>query len=266
MALLQEEQPHVKVYEAMDIYFPEREPEPHPKATAQDLELVQAAQENFRDLVFGLLKDRREREKYVQEHLENDYGEAFSQVVEDLFCDYLIQLENTLPEPDFQQCSPNERGQPRPPLQTPVFIYAADTHGLTAAPNVRSLGFASSAVRLAEHSKSPDEGGLFNGVPARLPSQTPASSRNTSPPWDITSKDSMPSRLLPTGPARHPKVRWRRRKKKRKRKDLEGQRLARPRRPQTGPEEEVVVFWALRQRIPAGTSQAATEQRMPRRL
>uniref|UniRef100_A0A6J0V1W3 TERF1-interacting nuclear factor 2 isoform X1 n=2 Tax=Pogona vitticeps TaxID=103695 RepID=A0A6J0V1W3_9SAUR len=103
MAMLQEEQPHEKVYEAMDRYFPEREPEPHPEATARDLALVREAQENFRDLVFGLLRDPREREKYVQEHLENDYGEAFLRVVEDLFFDYLAQLESVLPEPNFQQ-------------------------------------------------------------------------------------------------------------------------------------------------------------------
>ncbi|KAH0626145.1 hypothetical protein JD844_000938, partial [Phrynosoma platyrhinos] len=103
MTMLQEEQPHGKIYDAVDTYFPESTPPPHPKATAQDLVLVQAAQENFRDLVLGLLSDRRQRDKYVQEHLENDYGELFSRVVEELFCDYLWQLESTLPEPNFEQ-------------------------------------------------------------------------------------------------------------------------------------------------------------------
>ncbi|XP_042331168.1 TERF1-interacting nuclear factor 2 isoform X2 [Sceloporus undulatus] len=103
MTMLQEEQPHGKIYDAIDTYFPENTPLSHPKATAEDLELVQAAQENFRDLVLGLLSDRRQQDKYVQEHLENDYGEVFSRVVEELFCDYLWQLESTLPEPNFQQ-------------------------------------------------------------------------------------------------------------------------------------------------------------------
>ncbi|XP_053117292.1 TERF1-interacting nuclear factor 2 isoform X2 [Hemicordylus capensis] len=103
MNMLQEEQPDGKIYSAIDTYFPEDEPPSHPKATAQDLELVEAAQENFRDLVLGLLSDHRQREKYVQEHLENDYGEAFLRVVEELFCDYLWQLESTLPKPCFQQ-------------------------------------------------------------------------------------------------------------------------------------------------------------------
>ncbi|KAM6453121.1 TERF1-interacting nuclear factor 2 isoform 5-T5 [Liasis olivaceus] len=103
MNMLQEEQPHGKIYDALDTYFPESESQLHPKATAQDLELVQTAQENFRVLVLGLLSDRRHQEKYVQEHLENDYGESFLQVVEELFNDYLWKLEQTLPEPHFQQ-------------------------------------------------------------------------------------------------------------------------------------------------------------------
>ncbi|KAJ6653074.1 hypothetical protein lerEdw1_010160 [Lerista edwardsae] len=103
MTMLQEEQPDGKIYTAVDTYFPENEPQSHPRVTAEDLKLVQAAQENFRDLVLGLLSDCRQREKYVQEHLETDYGAAFVQVVEDLFCDYLWQLESTLPEPCFQK-------------------------------------------------------------------------------------------------------------------------------------------------------------------
>ncbi|XP_062993442.1 TERF1-interacting nuclear factor 2 isoform X2 [Elgaria multicarinata webbii] len=103
MKMLQEQQPHWKIYDAIDSYFPEREPPPHPKATAQDLKLVQAAQDNFRDLVLGLLSDPTHLKNYVQDHLENDYGEAFLHVVEELFYDYLWQLESTLPEPCFQQ-------------------------------------------------------------------------------------------------------------------------------------------------------------------
>ncbi|XP_066484106.1 TERF1-interacting nuclear factor 2 isoform X2 [Tiliqua scincoides] len=103
MTMLQEELPDGKIYDAVDTYFPENEPQPHPNATAQDLKLVQAAQENFRDLVLGLLSDCRRREKYVQEHLETDYGATFVHVVEELFCDYLWELESTLPEPCFQE-------------------------------------------------------------------------------------------------------------------------------------------------------------------
>ncbi|XP_061448131.1 TERF1-interacting nuclear factor 2 isoform X3 [Rhineura floridana] len=69
MNMLQEEQPSGEIYNAIDTYFPETETPPHPKA----------------------------------EHLENDYGESFLHVVEELFHDYLWQLENTLPEPHFQQ-------------------------------------------------------------------------------------------------------------------------------------------------------------------
>ncbi|XP_033025630.1 TERF1-interacting nuclear factor 2 isoform X2 [Lacerta agilis] len=103
MRMLQEQQPNGKIYNALDTFFPEGETQPHTKATPQDVEMVRLAQENFRDLVFGLLSDRREKEKYVQEHLEKDYGEAFMQVVEELFHDYLWQLEKTLPEPHLQQ-------------------------------------------------------------------------------------------------------------------------------------------------------------------
>nr|XP_034991808.1 TERF1-interacting nuclear factor 2 isoform X3 [Zootoca vivipara] len=103
MSMLQEEQPNGKIYDNLDTFFPEGETQPHTKATPQDVKMVQLAQENFRDLVFGLLSDRREREKYVQEHLEKDYGEAFMQVVKELFHDYLWQLEKTLPEPDLHQ-------------------------------------------------------------------------------------------------------------------------------------------------------------------
>ncbi|XP_007442915.2 TERF1-interacting nuclear factor 2 [Python bivittatus] len=117
MNMLQEEQPHGKIYNALDTYFPESESQLHPKATAQDLELVQTAQENFRVLVLGLLSDRRHQEKYVQEHLENDYGDSFLQVVEELFNDYLWQLEQTLPEPHFQQLleAASIQGSSQPP-------------------------------------------------------------------------------------------------------------------------------------------------------
>ncbi|XP_066484112.1 TERF1-interacting nuclear factor 2 isoform X6 [Tiliqua scincoides] len=117
MTMLQEELPDGKIYDAVDTYFPENEPQPHPNATAQDLKLVQAAQENFRDLVLGLLSDCRRREKYVQEHLETDYGATFVHVVEELFCDYLWELESTLPEPCFQEILLQAR--PLPDTQIP---------------------------------------------------------------------------------------------------------------------------------------------------
>ncbi|XP_015261852.1 PREDICTED: TERF1-interacting nuclear factor 2 isoform X2 [Gekko japonicus] len=103
MNMLREAESDGKIYDAIDTYFPEREPPPHPKATAHDLKLVRVARENFRDLVLGLLSDQRQRETYVQKHLENDYGETFQSVVEELFYDYLWQLESTLPKPRFQQ-------------------------------------------------------------------------------------------------------------------------------------------------------------------
>ncbi|XP_029140953.1 TERF1-interacting nuclear factor 2 [Protobothrops mucrosquamatus] len=104
MNLLQEDQPQGKIYDAVDSYFPENETPPsHAKATAQDLKMVRTAQENFRILVLRLLGDCIEREIYVQEYLETDYGEAFVKVVEELFCDYLCQLEHVLPEPQIQQ-------------------------------------------------------------------------------------------------------------------------------------------------------------------
>nr|XP_056719632.1 TERF1-interacting nuclear factor 2 [Euleptes europaea] len=103
MNMLREEEADGKIYGAIDTYFPEQEPPPHPKATAHDLKLVMVARENFRDLVLGLLSDQRERETYVQKHLENDYGKTFQSVVEELFYDYLWQLESALPKPNFQQ-------------------------------------------------------------------------------------------------------------------------------------------------------------------
>ncbi|XP_054850873.1 TERF1-interacting nuclear factor 2 isoform X2 [Eublepharis macularius] len=103
MNMLKEEETDGKIYSAIDAFFPEHEPAPHPKATAHDLKLVQVAQKNFRDLVLGLLSDQRQRETYVQKHLENDYGKTFQTVVEELFYDYLWQLESTLPKPRFQQ-------------------------------------------------------------------------------------------------------------------------------------------------------------------
>ncbi|XP_060111371.1 TERF1-interacting nuclear factor 2 isoform X2 [Heteronotia binoei] len=103
MNMLREEEADGKIYSAVDRYFPEREPPPHPKATTHDLKLVRVARENFRDLVLGLLSDQRQRETYVQKHLENDYGKTFQSVVEELFYDYLWQLETTLPAPHFQQ-------------------------------------------------------------------------------------------------------------------------------------------------------------------
>ncbi|KAL8177168.1 UNVERIFIED_CONTAM: hypothetical protein K2H54_042814 [Gekko kuhli] len=103
MNMLREAESDGEIYDAIDTYFPEQEPPPRPKATAHDLRLVRVARENFRDLVLGLLSDQRQRETYVQKHLENDYGKTFQSVVEELFYDYLWQLESTLPKPHFQQ-------------------------------------------------------------------------------------------------------------------------------------------------------------------
>ncbi|XP_077169003.1 TERF1-interacting nuclear factor 2 isoform X2 [Paroedura picta] len=103
MNMLKEEGSDGQIYEAIDTYFPERVPPPHSRATAHDLKLVWAAQKNFRDLVLELLSNQKQRETYVQEHLENDYGKNFQRVVEELFYDYLWQLESTLPKPRFQQ-------------------------------------------------------------------------------------------------------------------------------------------------------------------
>uniref|UniRef100_A0A8D0HQG5 TERF1-interacting nuclear factor 2 N-terminal domain-containing protein n=1 Tax=Sphenodon punctatus TaxID=8508 RepID=A0A8D0HQG5_SPHPU len=103
MKMLQEEQPDGKVYDAVDMYFPEREPQIQPQATARDRKLVQEAQETFRELVLGLLRDRQRREEYVQDHLEADYGESFLRVVEELLYDYLWQMERALPEPCLPQ-------------------------------------------------------------------------------------------------------------------------------------------------------------------
>ncbi|XP_026577734.1 TERF1-interacting nuclear factor 2 isoform X2 [Pseudonaja textilis] len=103
MNMLQEDQPQEIIYHAMDIYFPENEPPLcHSRATAEDLEMVQVAQENFRILVLKLLSECIQKEIYVQKYLEMDYGEAFMKVVEKLFCDYLYELEQVLPEPQFQ--------------------------------------------------------------------------------------------------------------------------------------------------------------------
>uniref|UniRef100_A0A8C5SR80 TERF1-interacting nuclear factor 2 N-terminal domain-containing protein n=1 Tax=Laticauda laticaudata TaxID=8630 RepID=A0A8C5SR80_LATLA len=120
MNMLQEDQPQEIIYHAIDIYFPENEaPLCHSKATAQDLEMVQTAQENFRILVLKLLSDCIQKEIYVQEYLETDYGEAFMKVVEKLFCDYLFELEQVLPEPQFQKLLEAASIQPSSQLLQP---------------------------------------------------------------------------------------------------------------------------------------------------
>ncbi|KAM3821777.1 TERF1-interacting nuclear factor 2 isoform 2-T2 [Vipera latastei] len=104
MNMLKEDEPPGKIYHAVDTYFPENAtPLGHTTATAQDLKMVQKAHEQFRNLMLKLLRDCVEREIYVQEFLERDYGEAFVEAMEELFCDYLCQLEHLLPEPQFQQ-------------------------------------------------------------------------------------------------------------------------------------------------------------------
>ncbi|KAM3821780.1 TERF1-interacting nuclear factor 2 isoform 5-T5 [Vipera latastei] len=113
MNMLKEDEPPGKIYHAVDTYFPENAtPLGHTTATAQDLKMVQKAHEQFRNLMLKLLRDCVEREIYVQEFLERDYGEAFVEAMEELFCDYLCQLEHLLPEPQFQQALLS----PPPPL------------------------------------------------------------------------------------------------------------------------------------------------------
>uniref|UniRef100_A0A8C8S1M1 TERF1-interacting nuclear factor 2 N-terminal domain-containing protein n=1 Tax=Pelusios castaneus TaxID=367368 RepID=A0A8C8S1M1_9SAUR len=103
MAMVREEQPDGKIYDAVDTYFPEGERQRHPLATDRDLQLVGEAQETFRELVLGLLSDRQQREAYVEEQLEAEYGEPFLGRLEALFYEYLWRLESTLPAPQLQQ-------------------------------------------------------------------------------------------------------------------------------------------------------------------
>ncbi|XP_032073665.1 TERF1-interacting nuclear factor 2 [Thamnophis elegans] len=120
MNMFQENHPPGKIYDAMDVYFPENEPPlHHSKATPQDLDRIQKSQEKFRILVLQLLSDGKQKEKYVQERLEVDYGEVFMEEVENLFCDYLHEMEQILPQPQFHMIleaariqTPNQFPQP----------------------------------------------------------------------------------------------------------------------------------------------------------
>ncbi|XP_067389271.1 TERF1-interacting nuclear factor 2 isoform X3 [Emydura macquarii macquarii] len=101
MALVREQQPAGKIFDALDTYFPEGERQRPPLATARDLRLVGEAQETFRELVLGLLSDPQRRDTYVE--LEAEYGEPFLVGLEGLFYEYLGRLESTLPPPQLQE-------------------------------------------------------------------------------------------------------------------------------------------------------------------
>ncbi|XP_067389270.1 TERF1-interacting nuclear factor 2 isoform X2 [Emydura macquarii macquarii] len=103
MALVREQQPAGKIFDALDTYFPEGERQRPPLATARDLRLVGEAQETFRELVLGLLSDPQRRDTYVEEQLEAEYGEPFLVGLEGLFYEYLGRLESTLPPPQLQE-------------------------------------------------------------------------------------------------------------------------------------------------------------------
>ncbi|XP_070810082.1 TERF1-interacting nuclear factor 2 [Pituophis catenifer annectens] len=187
MNMLQEDQPQGKIYDVIDTYFPENEAPPHhSKATAQDLEMVQTAQENFRILVLRLLSDCMQKEIYVQKYLETDYGEAFVKVVEKLFCDYLCQLEHVLPEPQFQMLM--EAASFETPSQLPQ-PSAAILNQYLSAVGYQRAGCAEPPTSPPHPSNAPRQSGDEDPqTPPRSPQ--PGRSRNMDSPSCISEGDS----------------------------------------------------------------------------
>ncbi|XP_014817177.1 PREDICTED: vegetative cell wall protein gp1-like [Calidris pugnax] len=79
--LLQEAQPQARIFDAIDSFFPEGEAAPggaHGPATPRELALVGEAQENFRELVLGLVADPRRRQAYLQ--VTHQYGPVWTSI------------------------------------------------------------------------------------------------------------------------------------------------------------------------------------------
>ncbi|XP_071885885.1 uncharacterized protein [Anas platyrhynchos] len=131
--MLQEGQPDGRILDAIDSFFPEGDGAAlaaygHP--SPQDLELVEGAQENFRQLVLELLGDSRRRAAYLEDAAGRDYGEPFLQALESLFHEFLLRLESALPPPDVTQLQEVVWGQSGPgprPRELPILRrYLAD--------------------------------------------------------------------------------------------------------------------------------------------
>ncbi|XP_074838436.1 TERF1-interacting nuclear factor 2 isoform X2 [Carettochelys insculpta] len=181
MGMLREGQPHGRIYEAVDTYFPEGDTQRHPLASARDLRLLAEAQESFRELVLELLRNPRRRETYLEAQLEAEYGEPFLGGLEGLIYEYLLRLESALPPPQLQQ------------LQEAAWSESPLAGTLPRPPELRVLTHYLAAMGRPPHPGSPPQP-LVSSSPSVAPpgAEQPAPRMPGSPQADAPPAHSLP--------------------------------------------------------------------------
>uniref|UniRef100_UPI00398E74DD uncharacterized protein n=1 Tax=Pristiophorus japonicus TaxID=55135 RepID=UPI00398E74DD len=86
----------------LEQFFPERAPA-HTMATPRDSQKVRQIQQQFRELVFYLLTNPQFRDAFLQEEVQEQYGEQFLDVLQKLLWEYLTRLGGALPRVPFDQ-------------------------------------------------------------------------------------------------------------------------------------------------------------------
>uniref|UniRef100_UPI00398EBDE8 uncharacterized protein n=1 Tax=Pristiophorus japonicus TaxID=55135 RepID=UPI00398EBDE8 len=90
------------ILQTLDRYFPRQVPG-HPRATRRDAVRERQCLLQFRKQVLLLIRDEEYREQYLQDELEEEYGNLFMAAAQRLLWEFLERLESALPQPRINQ-------------------------------------------------------------------------------------------------------------------------------------------------------------------
>ncbi|XP_066570042.1 serine-rich adhesin for platelets [Amia ocellicauda] len=95
-------QPLLSIMKKLNVFFPANGFE-NCTSTRRDRQKLRRCCHQFRRLVLRMIRDDSYRKTYVEEELEDEYGELFTAALEKLLWEYLERLESGLPKTTIEQ-------------------------------------------------------------------------------------------------------------------------------------------------------------------
>ncbi|MBN3315184.1 TINF2 factor, partial [Atractosteus spatula] len=93
--MFESNQPLLKILKKLNEYFPVNGAQQY-NSTRRDIQKVEQCYHHFRRLVLRMIHNEGYRRRYIEEELEDEYGELFIAAVEKLLWEYLKRLESGL--------------------------------------------------------------------------------------------------------------------------------------------------------------------------
>ncbi|XP_028286688.1 uncharacterized protein LOC114451908 [Parambassis ranga] len=97
MWMLKECRGMIDIMSKINQFFPSKLPQYQDQCSQHEMFLMRKNNLDFKNLAQSLTLDKQRRDEYVQNQMEEQYGERYAQKVEDRLLHYLHQLEATLP-------------------------------------------------------------------------------------------------------------------------------------------------------------------------